>query len=118
MASIDGRARILPVHLENRRLPNPYLSPNTLFDEALARVVVRRALLAAGAGLAATGADPDVVLVEVAAARGHATVLPSIESQSATNSGSVFAVVPMSTTSTPGTTRPSTAPAVAIRWSS
>ena len=64
------------------------------------------------------GPDPDVGLVVVAAA--HVTALAWPASMSAHicgNSGSVFAVVPMSSTSTPGTRSPTIAPAVAIRWS-
>jgi len=64
---------------------------------------------------AAAGADPDVGLV--VAAFGHQRAVASMVVQSPTKSGRVLSVVPTSSTSTPGTASPITAPAVAIRWS-
>ena len=86
--------------------------------EAGVRVVVAGAFLAAGSGLAALGTYADVVLVELAASGTHAARPPTSEVHMGTKSGSVLPVVATSTTSTPGTTRPRTAAAVAMRWSS
>ena len=83
-------------------------------------LVVRRAQPTARAR-AATGSDPHVVLVEVLgpiAALSGQSDRPSMRSQLPTKSGSVLAVVATFSTSTPGTSRPSRAPVVAIRWSS
>ena len=79
------------------------------------------AALGAGAGTAAPRPDPNVGFVEAltptGAATGPAQPAPpaSIADQIAGNSGSVLAVVAISSTVIPGTTRPRIAPAVAIR---
>ncbi len=79
-------------------------------------------LLRAGPRLAAPGADPDVVLVEMSMLPRHAEGSPGMScprkaDQRLAKSGIVLPVVAMSSTSTPGTTSPRTAPAVAMRWS-
>ena len=63
---------------------------------------------------APAGADLDVGLVVIA---GLQPVDSSIRAHSCGNSGSVLAVEPMSSTSTPATRSPTIAPAIAIRWS-
>ena len=78
-----------------------------------------------GAGLgprprAPAGAHPDIGLVVLAAAQDGWTTASlacpaSMPAHSAGKSGSVLAVVAMSSTSTPGTRSPMIAPAVAIR---
>ncbi len=64
---------------------------------------------------AASGAHPDVGLVLVVA--WSQAVALSMSAHIRGKSGSVLAVVPMSSTSTPGTRSPTMAPAVAMRWS-
>ncbi len=85
------------------------------------RVGVYRPLLGAGPGPAPVGADADVGLVVVARGPRHqASAVArswSIRSQRLVNSGIVLATVPTSSTTTPGTASPSTAPAITIRWS-
>ena len=82
-------------------------------DAAGHGVLVGGAVLGAGTGPARVGAHPHVGLVEVAPAHRAA----SIADHSAVKSGSVLAVVATSSTTTPGTRSPTSAPAVAIRWS-
>src|SRR2546421_12737640 len=83
-----------------------------------AGVGVLRAQLAARPG-APPRADPNIGLVEPApvvappAPRHDSSILAHVPGKS----GMVFDVVAMSSTSTPGTARPTIAPAVAIRWS-
>src|SRR5205085_10426843 len=77
--------------------------------------VVRRAR--AGTWARAAGRpDPDVVLVQLA--RAHRVAAPSICCHEATKSGTVLRVVAMSSTPIPSTASPSTAQAIAKRWSS
>ena len=64
---------------------------------------------------AASGAHPDVGLVLVVA--WSQAVALNMSAHIRGKSGNVLAVVPMSSTSTPGTRSPTMAPAVAIRWS-
>ena len=73
---------------------------------------VRRAGAGAGAR-PASGADPYVVLVQLAR-----TQCASILIQEPTKSGTVLRVVAMSEMRTSSTPRPSTAQAMASRWSS
>ena len=89
-------------------------------DHRRAGVRVLGTNLRAGPGALAR-AYPDVGLVQAGPVRPpparHAPSPASIVRHMAGKSGSVFAVVAMSSTTTPGTTSPTIAPAVAIRWS-
>src|SRR5699024_5315240 len=81
-------------------------------------VLVLGALLGAGAGAAAVGAHANVGLIPLVAR--HCLSFPgspSIWAHMCSKPGMVLAVVATSSTSTPGTSRPMMAPAVAIRWS-
>lgn len=79
-------------------------------DQGRARIGVGRPLLATGPG-STSRARPDVVLVEFAGA--HVGATTSVQRD--VKSGSVFPVVAMFSTSTPGTTSPTIAANVAIR---
>ena len=82
-------------------------------DHAGHGVVVRGTLLGAWARPLA-GSHPHVGLVVTPR---HQARAPSIAVHSRAKPGSVLAVLSMSSTVMPGTARPTSAPAVAIRWS-
>ena len=99
----------------DERIPRQVLSD-------LAGLGVLGAVLGPWSGLASSGTDADVVLVEEVVPAGHAVGVgfpsaPSMADQRRAKSGIVLPVVAMSSTSTPGTRRPISAPAVAMRWS-
>ena len=87
-------------------------------DAADDRVLVLGPLLGPRPGAATVGAHADVRLVPVARGPTHQpSEVPTMDSQSLTNSGSVLPTVPGSSTTRPGTARESTPAAMTIRWS-
>ena len=80
-------------------------------------VAVARSVLRTRSRLAAPRPHPDVVLVVSAPPHRAQGAVPTIWDHIAGNAGSVFAVVATFSTWMPGTARPSTAPAMASRWS-
>jgi len=88
---------------------------------------IRVAGAALGARPVGLGVRPDadialvhaefIVIIDVPEPAHSAPFPSSMEVQSSGNCGIVFAVVPMSSTTTPPTARPISAPVVAIRWS-
>src|SRR5699024_6294932 len=63
------------------------------------------------------GPDADVRLVPVPWTAAAHPASASMSAHDTSNPGRVLAVLSMSSTRTPGTTRPTIAPAVAMRWS-
>ena len=128
VADDDALAAQLPgPHREDDPAPRPVLDVGRVApavhagDPARHGVGVRGPVLAAGPRVAPGRADPDVGLVVVARRPGHqapaTTRSDSIRPHSVVNSGIVLATVPTSSTTTPGTARPSTAAAMTMRWS-
>src|SRR5690606_39547333 len=82
------------------------------------RVLVLGAAFAARSAAPASWTYSHIRFVKVVPATpGHQRTSASMPFHIAGKSGSVFDVVAMSSTCTPGTRRPRIAPAVAIRWS-